>query len=438
MILPKTLKFNIPTSTPPILSLPGEDDILKVELENGITILSRSNFNSPSVFIQGYIEAGSILDPDEKLGLANFTASALMRGAAGRDFQEIYNTLESAGASLSFSSGTLATSFGGKALAEDLKLILELLSQTLTQPEFPDQQVKRLRTQIQTSLSLRAQDTSAMAALKFDSLLFAGHPYERPEDGYQETVAAISIDDLIKFHQLAYGPKGMVLVIVGGLDPQAAVDLAAEVLSPWANPIQIELPEMQPIKPMETVKREHVTIPGKSQADVILGVTAPERRSKEFLPLALANDILGQFGLYGRIGESVREKAGLAYYAYSSLTAGTGPGAWYASAGVDPMNVNETIKLIEAEFGRITKEKVDEDELADSKTNFIGRLPLGLESNGGVAAAIINLIRYNLGMDYYRHYPGLIQAVTSEDILKVSQKYLQLNQLAIATAGPAE
>ena len=437
MRLPKQMKPSVPASTP-VQTLPGADDILKVELENGITILARSNFNSPSVFIQGYLQAGSLLDPDEKLGLANFTASALMRGAAGLEFQAIYNTLESAGASLSFSSGTLSTSFGAKALAEDLGLVLELLSQTLTQPEFPEIQVQRLRAQLMTSLSLRAQDTAAMAALKFDSLLFEGHPYSRPEDGVPETVSAISREDLAQFHERVYGPKGMVIVIVGGLETQAAVEQAVERFSGWQKRGQMEIPLLPPLAPLESIRRESVIIPGKSQADIVLGVTAPDRRSPDFLPLAAANDVLGQFGLYGRIGESVRENAGLAYYAYSSLSAGTGPGAWYASAGVDPEHVDEAIELIKAEFRRIAQEKISEEELADTKTNFIGRLPLGLESNAGVASAITHLVRYELGMDYYRQYPGLIQAVTSEEVLQVSQKYLNLDRLAIVTAGPEE
>jgi zinc protease len=116
----------------------------------------------------------------------------------------------------------------------------------------------------------------------------------------------------------------------------------------------------------------------------------------------------------------VREKAGLAYYAYSSLNMGTGPGVWYAAAGVDPTDIEQAVDLIVKEFDRLQKETVSQEELADSQTNFIGRLPLGLESNAGLAAAIIHLERYQLGLNYYRIYPGLLQAVTQEDVLQAS------------------
>jgi len=181
-------------------TFPGSDDITRVELENGIVVLSRANFNSPSVVVSGYIPAGGLFDPDEKLGLADFTVSALMRGTIERSFQEIFDALESAGASLSFNGATHTIGFNAKSLAEDLDLLLELLSEALLRPAFPGDQVERLRIQLMTSLALRSQDTGEMASMAFDQLVYNGHPYSRPEDGYPETIQRISIEDMQEFH----------------------------------------------------------------------------------------------------------------------------------------------------------------------------------------------------------------------------------------------
>jgi len=124
-------------ASPSSSSLPGPDDIFRVQLPNGITLLSRANFNSPSVVISGYIQAGSLFDTDEKLGLADFTALGLMRGSAQRDLQQIYDALESCGASLSFSAGAHTTGFSGRSLAEDLPLLLDTLAEVIRQPVFP-------------------------------------------------------------------------------------------------------------------------------------------------------------------------------------------------------------------------------------------------------------------------------------------------------------
>ena len=419
-------------------TLPGEDDILRRRLENGIVVLARPNYSSPSVSLQGYLETGSIQDPDDKLGLADFTASALLRGTQRRDFQAIYDALETAGASLGFSCGTLSTSFGGKALAEDLGLLLELLREALLEPIFPAEQVERLRAQHLTSLAIRAQDTASMASLTFDRLLFPGHPFSRPEDGYPETVNTITRQDLVDFHRGACGPKGMVITIVGAIDPQKAADLVYQAFSDWRNPSQTSRPSLPPVPRLPEPVRLHVPIPGKSQSDIILGVVGPERTSPHFLPASLGNNILGSFGMYGRIGESIRETAGLAYYAYSNLNAGVGPGVWYAGAGVEPDNVNQVIEMIQNELRHFSQEQVTEQELEDSQSNYIGLLPLGLESNAGVAAAVTHLERYNLGLNYYRTYPDLVRAVTREKVLAAAQYYLNLGQLVIATAGPAE
>ena len=424
------------SNNPHATSIPGPDDIKRAVLSNGITVLARANFNSPSVVISGYLHAGSLSEEDSKAGLAGFTASALMRGTEMHDFQALYNELESVGASLGYNGGTHTTGFGGKALTEDLGLLLNLLSETLRQPTFSHQQIERLRTQLLTSLAIRAQDTREMAQLTFDQVVYAGHPYSRPEDGYPETIAAISREDLVEFHQKHYGPRGMVVTVVGAIEPSEAVDKVSGILGDWDNPEQIDPPELPSVTPLAESLTEKVTIQGKIQADIVMGKPGPERRSPDYLAAALGNNILGQFGMMGRIGEAVREKAGLAYYAFSTVGGGVGPGAWYVSAGVDPVNVDKAIELISAEIARYVREPVADEELADSKTNFTGRLPLSLETNNGVATALVNLEKYELGLDYYERYAERIQAITAEQVLETAQRYLDPDRLGIGIAGP--
>ncbi|MEX2162122.1 MAG: pitrilysin family protein [Anaerolineales bacterium] len=417
-------------------SIPGADDITRVELANGIVVLARENANSLSVTLRGYLPAGSLFDPDDKLGLADFVADALMRGTAKRQFQAIYDSLESIGASFGFSSGTHTAGFGGKSLTEDLPLMLDILNEGLRAPSFPSDQVEKLRAQLLTGLALRVQDTRDMASLHFDELVYRGHPYARPEDGNPETIGAITIDDLRGFHRKTYGPRGMVVSIVGGINAFTAVEQVRATLEDWTNPEQPASPELPAWEALpERVYKRH-DIAGKSQSDLIVGTAGPPRLAPDFMAANLGNNILGRFGLMGRVGDSVREKAGLAYYAYSSLAGGTGPGAWEVAAGVNPANEQKAIDLIFEELRRFTSELVSEEELSDSKSNFIGSMPLSLESNGGVAEALLNIERYQLGMDFYRHFPGLVQSVTQEEIRAAAAKYLPVDKLAVSVAGP--
>ena len=417
-------------------SLPGPEDINRTVLSNGITVLSRSNFNSPSVTISGYIHTGSLFDQDKKLGMADFTASALMRGTSDHTFDSLYNELESVGASLGFDSGLHTTSFHGRALAEDLSLLLHLLSETMRQPVFPKAEVEKLRHQLLTGLAVEMQDTSDMADITFDEILYRRHPYGRSEDGNPETIKAITRADLVKFHQRTFGPRGMTVVVVGAVQPKAAVDLVERAMGDWKNHDQPDEPSLPKLKLLEKTIKRHYKISGKSQADIVIGTNGPRRKDDDYMAATLGNSVLGQFGMMGRIGESVREKSGMAYYAYSNISAGVGPGSWTISAGVNPANVDKVTELIIKELKRLIRGGVTRVELADSQANFIGRLPLSLESNGGVASALLNIERYDLGLDYYRRYPDLVKAVTAAGVLEVARKYIDPDRLVIATAGP--
>lgn len=417
------------------VSLPGPDDITREVLPNGITILTRSNFNSPSVVVTGYFGAGALMDPDDKLGLAEYVSYALMRGTKTRTFDSIYNELEAVGASLGFSSGVHTSGFNARSLVEDLPLLLKLLSESLLTPAFPKIEMEKLRAQLLTGLSIRAQDTSDMASMVFDQILFKGHPYSRPEDGYPETIQKIKRADLVKFHRDFYGPRGMVIAIVGAVTADEAIRQVKRALGGWQVNGQKEatpLPELKLLK--KTVSR-HYRIPGKSQSDMVIGTNGPRRRDPEYMAASLGNNILGQFGMMGRIGDVVREKSGLAYYAYSSISAGTGPGSWEVSAGVNPQNVKRATDLIQDELKRFVQEGVTEEELADSKANFVGRLPLSLESNGGVANALLNIERHQLGLNYYRDFAALVNSISPEDVLNAARKFIDVNRLAIAVAG---
>lgn len=417
-------------------SLPGSDDITRVTLPNNITILVRSNFFSPSVTIHGYINSGSLHDSDEKLGLACFTSAALMRGTHTRTFGGIYDLLESVGAQLGFSPGTHTTGFSGRALVEDAGLLFDLLADCLQRPVFPAAEIERLRNQMLTGLALRGQDTGEMATMTFDRLIFGSHPYARPDDGYPETIKNISRQDLQEYHSRAFGPDGLKICVVGAIQPEFVIEQVQRTLGGWLNPQQVQIPGLPEVLPLKQTVRKHIPLAGKSQTDLMVGALGPLRRSPEYLAALLGNSILGQFGMMGRIGNVVREQSGLAYYASSGLSAGIGPGTWEVSAGVNPANLEKALELIINELQKFIQHGVSAEELQDNQDNFVGRLPLSMESNAGVASALMNIERHQLDLDYYRSYESRIRAIHTDDVLEAARKYLNPNALAIATSGP--
>jgi zinc protease len=422
----------------PDKTYPGPENIHRQVLDNGIVVLVYENFAAASVVVEGYLWAGALSEGREKAGLADYVAGMLMRGTDNRSFDEIYEALESVGASLDFSAGRHVTDFSAGGLAEDLDLLLDLLADSLRNPGFPAPEVEQLRGEIMTGLQIRANDTRRMAGLRFREMLYDGHPYGYDISGYPQTIEVITREDLAQFHRRHYGPQGMAIVVVGAVEAEDAVRRVQETLGDWHNAQWVSPPEVEPAPRPQTTLRDYVPIVDKTQSDIVLGLPAPPRSAQDFLDLSMANTILGVFGMMGRLGEKVREEQGLAYYAYSRLQGGLGPSPWYVSTGVSPENVEQAIESILVEIGRMQDELVPEEELEDSKLYRTGSLPVSLETNDGLASIISDMELLDLGHDYLQRFPDLIDEITPQHVQAAAQKYFSTEQIAIVVAGPPE
>jgi zinc protease len=418
------------------MSIPGPEDITRSELPNGIVVLVRENHTSPSVVANGYLRVGAYDETPEQAGLAAFVADALMRGTHNRTFEQIYESLESVGASVGVSGVTHTTSFGAKSLVEDLSLVLDTLSDVVRHPVFPADGVEKLRGEILTDLEERAHDTRRMASLVFHELAYPDvHPYARSVAGYVETVRGLGRDGLATFHAEGYGPQGMVIAVVGAVETAAALAQIEAAFGDWQGRT-FERAPLPDAPRLAKVHQRFVPIPGKTQSDIVLGYPGPARTEPDFLEAVVCNSILGLFGMMGRLGENVREKQGLAYYSYSRVEGGPGPGAWRVIAGVNPANVEQAVASICAEIKRMCDEPVGEDELADNKAFITGSLPLRLETNEGVARYLLDIERYDLGWDYLQRYGALINEITLDQVQAVAQRWLDSDAYALAVAGP--
>lgn len=418
-------------------SLPRPENITRVELENGLIILVYENHHVESVVISGSVEAGSLFESPEQNGLASLTAAALMRGTHHRDFDAIHSTLENIGADLSLGAGHHTVGFGGKALAEDLFVLVEVLNDVLRYPTFPADYLDKLRQQRITELKYSEDDTRYRAGRAFQEALYPPqHPYHWSPYGSLETLPALTADELKIFHEKYYTAKGMIMTIVGAVDASEAVDMVCSRMEDWHHPSPPEVPELPDIAPPAETRSVYVGLPGKTQASIVMGTIGPSRFAPDYQAAALANSILGEFGMMGRIGSVIREDLGLAYYAYSRLEGGLGPGAWSIAAGVAPENVTLTIEKALDEVRRMITEPVSDDDLADNQSYFTGRLPLRLESSAGIAAMLQTMERYHLGMDYLENYHRTVYSLTKDDLLAAARHYLDPERFVMAVAGP--
>jgi len=412
--------------------------VVREPIGSGTVALIRRQAANPSVALLGYLRAGAMLDPAGREGLALLTSSMLTRGTAAYTSQSLAEVLDSIGASLSVRADLEGTAISAQCLAEDADQVLALMSEVVMRPTFPPEEIEKQRGRIITGIREGRLDTRVAAEKAFrDAAYPPEHPYHRTVEGEEESVATITRDDLVTFHRRHFRPEGFVIAVVGDLAPEQILGRLRTMWDGWRPLGAVDLSVPPEIGPASSVQRRVVPIPGKTQADIVLGVPGFTRMSPDFYPGMIADLILGRLGLMGRLGATVRDEEGLAYYVYSQAQAGFLAGPWAVRAGVSPRNVDRAVEGILREIRGLQREPVRDGELADAQNYLIGSLAVRLETNAGIAQALLEIELFDLGLDYLLRYPGLIRSVTPQAIGAAASRYLDLNGYTVAMAVPA-
>ncbi|HPD15041.1 MAG TPA: pitrilysin family protein [Planctomycetota bacterium] len=399
--------------------------------------MALENHSSETVVLTGMLVGGAVLDPAGREGLASLTAAVAQRGTVSRSYDQIYDQLDSLGASLSMGAGDYVVSFHAKCLGRHWPAVAELVADLLRRPSFPPEELQRARGEILTRLREFDQSTRMVAARELAHLVYPeGHPLRHPAHGYRATVEAMTREDLAACHRLLFRPDALIVSLVGDLEASAALDRVSEMLGDWSAPGEpLPTPGLAAHHPPEA-QRAVFALADKSQADIALGFKGIPRRHPDFYALDQATEIVGGLGLMGRLGDNVRDRQGLAYYAFARMAEGLGEDLWSVSAGVNPANVERAVTSILDEIRRLQDEPVAEEELADCQNYLVGVLPLHLETNDGLASTLNDVELFGLGEDYIERYPNLVRAVTREAVQRAAQAHLTAERYSLAIAGP--
>ncbi len=416
----------------------GSLQIERRSLPNGLVLVGHRNEASAAVVLRAMVRSGAIFDLPERAGTARLTGAMLQRGTRRHTFEELNALTDREGVSISVDVGRHTTDVNVKCLTEDLELGIGVLAEVVREPTFPSDQLEKVRGELMTALREADQDTRSVAERTFRELAYPeDHPYRRRVSGYQETVPRVELTDLVAHHARTFRPDVVAIAVAGGVETDDAFDRLARVFGDWMGEGETPVLPAPPAPKPVGVQARTVELPGKSQADVVLGMPGIDRRHPDFYALDVLNLILGRLGLNGRIGANVREKQGLAYYSFSELEGGLGPGPWAARAGVNPANVERAVEAILAELRGVLAEPVTPEELSDAQSFLTGVLPLALESNDGVARTLLSIELYDLGLDYLVRYPGIIRALTREQLLAAGRRHLSADSYALAIVRPA-
>ena len=405
-------------------------------LSNGAVLIVQETAFSPAVTIHMAFRAGSLEEPDDRPGLAWFLARVLDRGTASRRAVDVAEALDDRGVALKISTNRHVLSLSCTCLSEDFHDILAVVTDVARNAIFPDEEIEKRRAETITAIRQDLDNPGVRASEALQTLLYgASHPYGRPAKGSVESVERFTRADLVAYHRARFAPAALSIAIVGDVRADAAAAAARAVLDDWTA----ERPSNRAVPPIvSSGTRQELTIemPEKSQADIAYGFTSISRLDPAYCSHWVMNNILGQFGLGGRLAENIRERQGMAYYAFSSFDPSLGPGPLVIRAGVDPANVDRAIAAIDAEVGGLGRAGATDRELAETRQYLIGSIPRLLETNQSIAVFLQTAEFFGLGLDYDRRLPSLLEAVTLDDVNAAAASVLDPARACVATAGP--
>jgi zinc protease len=227
------------------------------------------------------------------------------------------------------------------------------------------------------------------------------------------------------------------LAVVGDIDPARAIDAARSVFDDWSGATVAEVTDA-PMPPKAGRQCRVISMMNKSQTDIAYGFATIARQDASYHAYSLMNNILGQYSLGGRLGDSIREQQGMAYYVYSSLEANLMPGPLVIRAGVSPANVNRAIASIDTELRKLVESGPTEQELIESKQYLSGSMPRTLETNMGIATYLQTVEFFGLGLDYDVRLPDLLRSVTHEQVHQAARQAIDPDHATVVVAGPFE
>jgi len=405
-------------------------------LDSGVVVLAKETRKTPAVSMNLAVRAGSICDPVDAPGATNLLARVIDRGTASRSAEEIAEEIDSRGISLSINVTRHLFSIVCTCLARDFEAILALLGDILMAPTIPERELATRKGEVVTAIRQDDDNPGVRAVEGLMAMLYGEHhPYGRRMKGSVEVVERITRETLLRLHAERFAPTQLTAVVVGDVELPRVLDAAGRVFGGWRAPVPSPIP-LAPVPPSASRRRQVFPMMNKAQADIAYGFTTITRADPAYYAFWLMNVALGQYALGGRLGDSIRERQGMAYYVSSQLDANVLEGPLQIRAGISPANVDRAIASIDEELARLRLDGLTARELNESRQYVVGAMPRALETNGGIANFLQTGELFSLGLDYDLRVPGLLGSVTLDDVHEAALRAVDPARASIVVAGP--
>jgi len=406
---------------------------LEAKLKNGMDLLVLEEHRSPTIQVEIAVPASTLYDP-EGVPVSGAMTSLMRLGTKTRDAKTIAETLAGLGAQITFNVGDRFAYARFTTLSENLDAVLELTSDMLFNPTFPEDELAKWKNQQLSVLQQVRTQPEFLATERFIKAMY-------PEDGRssiaptREGVARITRAMVLEQYNKVYRPERGRVTVLGDVNMKEITPKLEKLMASWsgAGSKAPELPLLQ------ATKGRHVVLvdrPGSVQTAFYIGNHAIDRLSPDYIPVQVLNRVLGG-GPASRLFRNIREEKGYTYGISSGFLATRYYNHFAAQTSVRTEVTADALREMLKEFADIRTRLVPADELQNAKRALVASFALSTENPNAALSNATTVKEYGLPADYWDTYPEKISAVTAADVQRVAQKYIPADDIVIVAVGDA-
>jgi zinc protease len=401
------------------------------KMANGITVLVVENHKLPKVTATYSIDAGPITE-GSKAGVITIMGGMLNEGTTTKTKAQFDEAVDLLGADVNVSGSGGSTS----ALTRYFDNAFMLMAEALRHPSFPQASFEKLKSQAITGLKSTERSATAISARVVNAISY-GTKNPMGEFSTEKSISGLTLNDVKAAYSKYVTPSRGYLTFVGDIKPEAAKALAMKAFGDWQGN-KLALPVIPKASNTAKTEIDVIDLPSAVQSEItVANLIDLPLSSPDYHAVLLANELLGG-GSDAKLFRNLREKHGFTYGAYSSAGSGRFQSKFSATAAVRNEKVDSAVVEFMKEINVMRTEKVSAEDLQNAKNLYNGSFALGLENPARTAAFASNILINNLPKDFYRTYLQKINAVTPDDILRVSKKYFGHDNARVIVVGKQE
>lgn len=408
----------------------------KVVLKNGMTVLLMEQKEVPLVSFDVIVKSGSVADPAGKEGVASLTAGLLRKGTKKRTADQLSNELDFIGGTLGAGSTHDYSNASAEFVKKDLPKGLDLLSDVLLNPVFPVAEVKKLQAQRIDAIKAAKDEAQGVIGNYYNAYLFGAHPYSRPTDGTETSLAGITRDDIAKFYATYYTPSNVILAAVGDFDAGEMERLLNEKFGAWPSKqtTPVSLPEITPATGKRLLL---VNKPDSTQTFYRIGNVGVARTNDDRVFIDVVNTLFG--GRFtSMLNTALRIKSGLSYGAGSRFDLRKSQGPFFINTYTKNETTEKAIDMTLDVLNQLHEKGITEEELKSAKAYIKGQFPPRIETSDQIAALLAQLEFYGLDERDVNDLYSKIDSMTLDDARRVIKQYFPRESLVFVLIGKSD